>query len=229
MTVQELLVVVLRRWYILVGVLVVTACVGMLFARDDGLFVTRTAVTFEASDPGPWETDGSRETGVISLAIAVSQQVGVGSDAAAYAASDAPYYGAGIRQGVRVSVPDSGGQWQASYTRAAIIIDAVSPDRAWVERQQAEKIQAVDAAAAALQVGIPASARIDVDVEPLSTAIQQVGPSRLGQILGFTALAAVGLLIGSAAAVWGDRRAVARRIRVTRPERRRVGGKEVVR
>lgn len=226
MTVHELLVVMRRRWYVLAAVLVVTVGVGAMFVREGGMYVTKTAVTFEAPDPGAWETDGSRETGVISLALAVAQQVGEGTDSADYAASDAPYYGAGIRQGVRVSVPDSGGQWQASYTRAAIVIDVVSPDRAWVEQQQAERVRAVRAAAALLQTGIPTAVQVDVDVEPLSTAVQRVEPSRLGQLMGLAALAAVGVLAGSAAAVTVDRRATSGRVR-GRGRLRPHGGKDV--
>lgn len=211
MTVQAVLAAVLRRWYVAVAVLVLVGAVGAMFARDDGLYSTRTVVVFEIPEPGVWDTGGSRESGVIALAWAVARQASGTSGAVEYAAVDAPFYGAGIRQGVRVAVPDTGGQWEASYTRAAINIDVVSPDRAWVVEQRREKLAAVQEASVALQASFPSTMRVDMTVDRLSTAIDRVQPSRLSQLFAFTALAAVALLVGGWASVIWDQRAAARR------------------
>lgn len=211
MTIQAVFAAVMRRWYVAVAVLLLVAAAGVLFARDDGLYATRTVVVFEVPEAGAWDTGGSQESGVIALALAVAHQAGGTDDVIDYAAVDAPYYGAGIRQGVRVALPDTGGQWEASYSRAAINIDVVSPDRAWVEQQQQEKIEAVREASAALQTGLPAAIRIGATVDPLTTTIDRVQPSRLSQLFAFTALAAVALIVGSWASVVWDRRRIVRR------------------
>jgi hypothetical protein len=211
MTIQDLLAAVRRRWYVTVAILLATAALGFAFARDDGVYSTRTVMVFTVPEPGPWESAGSRESGVIALASAVATQVGGTREPVDYAAADAPYYGAGIRQGVRVGLPDSGGQWDSSYTRAAINIDVVSPDRAWVVAQQSEKLRAVSDATAALQRGISASGHVDVAVDPLTLVVEHIGPSRLSQALAAVALAAVGAIVGAGGAAWWDRRLLVRR------------------
>lgn len=206
MTIYQLLGVLLRRWYVVLLVLTLTAALGWTFARDGGLSVTRTLVTFDAPDAGPWEEGGSADSGIIVFASAVATEVNGGVAAIAYSSADAPFYGAGIREGVRVAVPDTGGQWGVVYNRAAIAIDVVSSDPAWVAERQRAAVAAVVGAARERQSGIPHRNRIIVAVEPLSETIDHVGPSRTAQVLAGGALGVAGLLVAAwIAAAWDAR------------------------
>lgn len=216
MTLYDLTRVLLRRWYVMVIVLGLTAGLGWLFLRDGGLYVTRTLVTFEAPDAGPWEEGGSADRGVIMFASAVAAEVNGGAEPVTYSQADAPFYGAGIRQGLRVALPDTGGQWEVVYNKAAITVDVVSPDRGWVEEQQTGAIRSVLAAADDRQTGMSAENRIAVAVEPLSETIEHVTPSRSGMALAAAALGAVGLLVGGWFASTADR--------LARESRERSGG-----
>jgi len=229
MTLYDIVRIVGRRWYVVGLVVALTAGIGWVFLRDGGIFVTRTLVTFEAPDSGPWEEGGSTDRGVITFAAAVAADAGGGEKPITYSSADAPFYGAGIRQGVRVTVPDTGGQWGVVYNKAAITVDVVSPDRAWVTQQQADAVRAVLAAAAARQSNVAAVNRIAVAVEPLSETIEHVEPSRTAQLLAAGALAGAGVLVGGwLAAIW-DRRATERREHVGAIEgmRREAGGSRI--
>lgn len=207
MTLYELLGVLRRRWYVMVVVIVATAALGMFFVQQGGLYVTRTIVAFESPEDGPWQTAGSADRGVIVFASAVATEINDGVSPVVYSTADAPFYGAGIRQGVRVALPDTGGQWDVAYNRAVIMIDAVSPDRAWVAEQQQLMVRAVVEAADTRQAGIPAVSRITVSVEPMSSLIEQVAPGRAPQLLAVAALGAAALLVGGWLAAAWDRRA----------------------
>ncbi|MFS0866263.1 hypothetical protein AB3M83_02880 [Microbacterium sp. 179-B 1A2 NHS] len=206
MTAYDLLRVLGRRWYVLALVVGLTVAAGWSFARDGGLHFTRTVIAFTAADSGPWEEAGSSDRGVILFASAIAAEVNGGMAPIAYSSADAPYYGAGIREGVRVSLPDTGGQWEVAYKNATIAIDVVSPDPDWVADRQQEMVAAVRSAADTRQTGIPAQNRIAVEVEPLSVTIEHVSPSRTAQLLAITALGACALLCGGWLAVTWDRR-----------------------
>lgn len=212
MSLRGLLQILRTRWYVLLAALVVTGVIGFLFARDGGLYVTRTVVTLEVPDAAPWvEEGGSKDSGVITLAAIIAQQVNGGREPVNYSSADAPYYGAGVRQGVKVGLPDTGGQWGVTYMRAAIEVNVVSPDYSWVHDNQQAALAEVLAAADAHQSGIAAASRIRVAVQPLTTTIEHVVPSRLSLVLAAGALAAVGLLVGGWAAVTVDSRSMSRR------------------
>lgn len=206
MTLYDLTRILARRWWILLLVFAVAAAGGWAFHRDGGIYVTRTIVSFEAPDAGPWEEGGSTDRGVILFASAVASDVNRGVRPVTYSQGDAPFYGAGIRQGMRITVPDSGGQWGVVYNKAAVAIDVVSPDRGWVRDHQRDAVAAVLAAAEGRQTGIGAENRIAVDVDPLSETIELVAPSRTAQVLAAAALAGAAALVGGwLASIW-DRR-----------------------
>jgi len=207
MTIQELFAAAARRWYAVAAVILVTAGLGLFFGRDGGFYATRTVVAFQVPGSGLWEEEGSRERGVIAFALAIANQLDDGAGGVKYAAVDAPYYGAGITEGVRVSLPDSGGQWEASYTRAAISVDIVDPDRGRVAAQQTEMLRDIRTAVESYQAGIPRDSRIVTSVDPLSTTIEHISPPRIGRVLGYAALGGVAVLGGCWAAVMWDRRA----------------------
>jgi hypothetical protein len=220
MALHELIAVVRARWYVVVVVLALAAGAGLIFARDGGLYTTRTVVAFVVPDDAPWDGGGSREDGVIAMALAVAAQADEGRRSVEYAAPDAPFFGAGIRQGARVGLPDTGGQWEASYASAAINIDVVSPDREWVVEQQQSLIAAVQRSTVAYQAGLASAGRVEARVEELTMTIEYVQPSRTSQVLAIAALGAVGLILGCGAALMWDRRLTARRSRARQADQR---------
>ncbi|MDN6442230.1 MAG: hypothetical protein L0K30_09525, partial [Acidipropionibacterium jensenii] len=121
--------------------------------------------------------------------------------------NDAPLYGVGIRQGLLVAIPNTGGQWSAMFSRADIEIQIVGRTREWVERTQRETIQKVFEVSRQRQGAAYTDPQkyITPTVMPLTGGIQQVTVGRPAQMMALVALMAAALLAGGWGAVIVDR------------------------
>ncbi|TQJ30603.1 hypothetical protein [Microbacterium sp. SLBN-146] len=199
MTIRELLGVVLRRWYVVVIVVLCAALATFAFMRDGGSYTTRTLVTFMLPEktifaPG----NGLDDASVIGFAGSVAQELNEGKAPRRYSEDGAPLYGAGAREQTLVTLANAGNQWVASYLRAEIEIQIVGRTEEEVTVRQAEMIDR------ALQVtdsqqdmlGIPEESRISASVVPLSLQVEHVAPNRMQQILAAAAMLAASVLVG---------------------------------
>jgi hypothetical protein len=166
--------------------------------------------------------DGSTEPGIITFAATVATEADQNGASPRYADADARAFGAGVRQGVFIGVPDVGGQWAVVYRRAVIDVDVVGPTKQWVQEQQKAALDRVITAADVQQdaIGIAAEARLLYTIEPFTDDIEYVAPGGSSQVIALGALAVAGLMVAvSAAGIWdkarlkhslrGRRRAVA--------------------
>jgi hypothetical protein len=218
-----------RRWYALLAVLAVGVLLVAFFARDGGGYTTKTVVTFllpSATTLSP--RNGSSDTSVITFARAVAAEVNNGSAATEYSSDDSPYYGAGIRQGVLLDVPNDGNQWYASYTRAEIDVQIVGRTREWVQQRQTAAVDDILASAQRLQVALGAEpgAYISVAVSPLTLAITRVSPTRTDQAEAIAAMLLAVVIVSAWSSVALDRRLRRRtwRVRIPRFQRAQMGG-----
>lgn len=220
MTVGEILAASIRRWYILIGVLACAALVTVLLARDGGGYATSTVVTFSRSATttlSPY--NGSDDSSVVAFAGAVVNAINNGSPPPPYSMSDAPYYGAGVREGIRVDLVDTGNQWQSSFSMADVEIQIVGRSLDWVSSRQDEMVALVLSFADAEQAGlsIPADDRIAANVSPLTSQIEPVSPTRSSQAAAAGAMLVVALILGAWGAVTLDRQLVKRRTATAAP------------
>lgn len=215
MTVRELLGVMLRRWYVVVAVFLGVGLFAASSISAGGVYATRTVIAFVAPGDytGPFDTDGSTQKGAIAFAASVARVINDGEEPPRYATTEAPYYGAGIREGVLVSLPSTGGQWSVSYPRAAIELQIVGPTPAWVETRQRALLDRVAELTRSQQeaMRIAPRARFQTTVEPVTTEIYHVGSGRLTTIAALAALGTVALLVGGWCAVAVDDLLPARR------------------
>lgn len=223
MVVRDILRALARRWYVLLVALLGAGALGMVFYQDGGGFVTKTAVVFSLPQTSSlMPENGVGDESVIAFAGVVATEVNGGKQPMRYAAADAPYYGAGLREGISIGLPNAGGQWVASYNSAIIEIQIVGRTREWVETKQRETLQQVLAAVSAQQAGASPDEAIKAAVEPLTMRIIEVAASRMSVILAFGALLMAALLCGGWACVRLDRALLARarmssqRIKTTR-------------
>lgn len=215
MSVSDLVRGLLRRWYLTaLVVLVVGAFGGYLFATS-GVYTTRTVVSFLLPEAAPLQQDGSREEGIIAFAASVAADVDPHTTSVRYASADAMAYGAGVREGTFVSLPDGGGQWSVSYIRADIDIQIVGATHEEVARAQTQMIADVIATADTQQdaIGVPDSSRVVYQVQPLSLAIEHVQPGRSLHALTILALTLVAIIVSMWAVSICDGRARRRRPR----------------
>ncbi|WP_345801201.1 hypothetical protein AAIB33_17315 [Microbacterium sp. AZCO] len=215
MNFSELAGIVFRRWYALVAAVIVAGVLLATFMADGGVYSSRTIVTFTLPQtsvitPGNGANDGN----VVAFAGVVAGEVNNGRAAARYSTDDAPFYGAGIREGVLIAIPNAGNQWYNDYSRAEIEIEVVGRTREWVEQRQDELVTAVLAAAEQRQASLVADSkqRIAVEVMPLTLAVQHIAPSGSQKLAAAAALAIAALLGGAWLAVRMEARA-SRRLR----------------
>ncbi len=217
MTVLDILHAALRRWYVLLLVLVLAGFLTATFFRDSGTFTSRTAVTFTLpARTTLMANSGSNDSSVIAFAGAIATEINHGRPATTYSSVDAPYYGAGVREGILVSLRNEGNQWVASFPSATIEIQIVGQTREWVKEQQQQLLTRIAYVTNALQnATVPSAAdRITATVEPTSTQIDEITPTRTTEILALAAMALAGVILGTWSAVavdlWIMRRSASR-------------------
>lgn len=215
-TVREALSAMGRRWYVLLAIVLVFAGLSYLFYKDGGTYSTRTTVTFTLPSRSTLLPEsGLGDTSIIAFAGAVATSINQGKPVQTFSDANAPYYGAGARQGVMVSMRNGGNQWITNFPTATIDIQIVGRTYQWVQARQQEALKQIIEVTAAQQAATstPESDRINATVEPLSTDIQHITPGRSEIILAGAAMAIAGLLTGCSAAVIVDRSSRTRRRR----------------
>src|SRR5580765_99241 len=203
-----------HRWYVLVTVLVCAVALMGYLLRDGGCFTTKTVVTFTlpATSSLQWD-NGTTDESVIAFASAVANEINAGQTAPRYAAADAPFYGAGVRQGVLVGLPNNGGQWSTSFAYAIIEIQIVGRTYAWVEQQQQRLLSRIEETTRAQQRGAAPRQRITATVEPLTSRILEITPTRSSKLTAYAAITIAALMVGCWGAVTLDTFAARRAVR----------------
>lgn len=212
---RQLISAMLRRWYVPVGSLLCAALFTVALANDGGIYSTKTVVSFlRPASTSLSPTNGTNDSNIIAFAAAIVQSVNNGRPAARYSMDDAPYYGAGIRQGVLVDLTNSGNQWAATFSKAEIEIQIVGRTLEWVQSQQRILVAKVVSTAESQQasVGIVPKDRISVSVVPLTTEIEYVSPAISSQLTAGAAMFGVALILAAWVAVRVDRRLLRRRL-----------------
>lgn len=214
MTMGMILSAMLRRWYVPLAVLALVVVATVMLARDGGIYTTRTVVTFmrpAATSLSP--SNGTTDSSIIAFAAAVVQETNNGRPPARYSMEDAPYFGAGVREGVLVELANTGNQWVSTIEKAEIEIHIVGRSYEWVEAKQAEILATVDRIATTQQEAVAASPenQITATVVPLTTNIGYVSPSRTSQVTAAAAMLTVATVIGAWGSVTVDRLLLARR------------------
>ncbi len=199
MTFRELVLTALRRWYVLLVVLLCATLLMLHFAQGRGAFTTRTSIDFTYPNSSALDPyNGSGDKSVIAFVAAVAQRVTGGNVDAAYGDISAPYYGAGIRQGVNVSLPNDGNQFVAIYRTARIDIQIVGPSYAWVQVKQQDMVANVLKVAETLQsdAGVSPSDQMVPTVKPSSLLISSIDPPRSTLVLAVGGMGIAALLVG---------------------------------
>lgn len=215
MTAREVLAAMLRRWYIPILALACAALVTVVLIRDGGIYSTSPVVTFmrpTATSLSP--ENGTDDLSVITFAGSVVNAVHNGRPAEPYSMGEAPYYGAGVREGIRVDLADSGNQWVSTFSRSDVEIQIVGRSLDWVESKQDEMVELVLSFADAEQAGlmVPEEDRITATVAPLTTQIEYVSASPGGQMAAAGAMLSVALILGAWGSVVVDRLFSRRRV-----------------
>jgi hypothetical protein len=213
-TVRQIVTAMRRRWYVPLAVLACFAVGTLLMAQDGGIYTTRTVVSFLRPAGTSLSPDnGTTDRSVIAFAAAVALETNDGQLPEGYSKADAPYYGAGIRQGTLVELSNIGNQWVSTVNKAEIKIDIVGRSFDWVKSRQQKLIDRALSSADSLQdaVAVPQDDRVSAFVVPLTTEIDYIAPSRRALLASSTAMLAAAILVAAWASVSVDGALVKRR------------------
>lgn len=214
MTVRQILGVVARRWYTTVVALALAAILTLMFLQDGGTYSTRAVVEFRWPGAARTELDnGFTNDSVISFADMVALRVNQGREPERYSQDEAPLYGAGVRSAEVVGMSFSGNQWVTDHPIAAVTVQVIGRSQRQVEARQSALIAEVLRTADELQqeAGAPRVDYVVPAIDPLSTTVQYIAPSRAGRLAAIAAMAIAGLIAGVGTALVWDRAARRRR------------------
>jgi hypothetical protein len=207
-TIRDIFSAMLRHWYIPLGLLACAALVTVMLVRDGGIYTTSTVVSLMRPDSTSLSpSNGTNDTSVIAFAGSVVLETNNGHPPAGYSMQDAPYYGAGIREGVLVELANSGNQWASTFDKAEVQIQIVGRTRDWVESRQKEAVGKVLRIVESRQsaVAVAPQNRIVASVVPLTAQIEYISASRSSQLAAGTAMLAVAIILGAWGSVIVDR------------------------
>lgn len=216
MTTAEVLGVVRRRWYLVAAGVLLTAAVAALVLGRSGVYVTRVDVVLlpPPSAAGAPEVVGSSED-LIAAAGLLERLVNAGRETNAATSQQVPLEGTGVRDGVLVTLPNNGGQWDYNFTSPMLSLQVAGPSRDAVLRDRAEAVRDINRTLAELQreQGAPASRMLTTHVVPEDAQVAHVTghPARAA---GATAV--VGLAVTLLLTVLADHLLLRRRGRAAR-------------
>ncbi|MET4620156.1 hypothetical protein ABIE18_001596 [Arthrobacter sp. 2762] len=126
MTPKTLLQVLRRRWYAAVAVLLIGfAGLGAIRSLDP-VYWTQAEVSFVAptGEPAYW-VPGGDVAALVPFAALVEKRVNDDSGSVNLVLSRGTLYGAGVKQGYSVTLPNTGGQWTKSFSRPVLAVQVV--------------------------------------------------------------------------------------------------------
>ncbi|WP_313356192.1 hypothetical protein [Microbacterium sp.] len=208
MTIREVFLVALRRWYTTTAALLLAGVLTVLLLQDSGIYSTRTVVEFRWPGTARIEADsGYTNESVISFAGMVATKVNEGHQPPRYSQDAAPLYGAGIREAEVVDMTFSGNQWITDHPVAAVTVNVVGRSEEQVRSQQVDLTEAILQAADDLQqaADVESTQLVVHAVQPLSTRIEYIAPTRVTQLMAFAAMGCAALMTGVGAALLWDR------------------------
>jgi hypothetical protein len=203
MTFDDAVRAVARAWWVLAAGFAVTLVVMATLLRIPGVYTAQVdLVALPPHDPAPrnvlLETTASLSPFAWMVAAEASQGATTQDTGTA-----GTLYGAGVREGFKVTVPNTGGQWNFSHDRPVISVEVVGPSEEFVESTLETLVHRVQRDAARIQseAGVDSSSTITFDPSPavLTGQVQYVGGQRM-RAAAATLATGTALSLGAAAA-----------------------------
>lgn len=206
MTLNELLRVCARRWYVMGGILALAVAGAIWSTSADAVYWSRTSVIMllPASDTGLnalTVTSGS----LINFAASVEREINGNASPPRVSSQSATLYGAGVRQGHAVSMLSTGGQWETSFQDPALSVEVVGASEREVRAEMAAVIQNINAIVTQQQEDalVPRAAFIETLTSPQGAAVTRIAGNNLRAI---PAILLLGFGVGGVVTVLVDRK-----------------------
>lgn len=188
-----------RRVLVAISALVLmvlsTAFVGWM-AQSNELYWAQSRVVFiPPSTNGDQNVLSGDYDSLVHFASMIERELNGAAQDPRLSSSDTTLFGQGVRRGVSVTLPDTGGQWQRSYSQAALEIQVVGATRHEVVAAMQKAVGTVVDTAQRRQSerGILESRRIQTAVVPQNPYVFYEGVSRGRGVIALT-LAVTGVV-----------------------------------
>jgi hypothetical protein len=205
-TFMEILRSLLRRWYVMLVALACIAAAVFMVSRIDGVYSTRVNLVFLA--PAGATSDANTlhfsSESLVNFAAVIEREYNGNTPQPRFSAVDAPIYGNGETSGVKVFLPNAGGQWTSDFRDATLVVEVVDPNRQNVAKRLNAAVEKVQALALDRQraAGAAPDQRISVLIADETSGVRFVQGST---VRAAGAIAVLGLGLGGVAAVLLDR------------------------
>lgn len=191
-----------RFWWAALGGLLLTAAAMHGVMHVDGVYWARVDVVFlRPSEPSSPNTLSRSATRVIEAASVIQREVN-GIDGTHVVSDSVTIVDEGIREGVRVQLPNAGGQLANNFNRPFLTVDVVDPTEEGAQRLLDATLAKINESLAQRQeaAGVSLASRLTTELSPPRPAISYATglPKRAAAVtalvgLGLTFAALVGL------------------------------------
>lgn len=202
MTTGDLIHVLVVRWYVTLGGLILTAVGGLVLHSGAPVFETRVDVQLLAPSSFEQAGDNNPANDLVAMAGLVERETRLSNERLAPAWPDAPLSGLGLAEGSMVVLPNEGGQFDFSFDVPVLRVKAVGPSAARAASLRDDRVADIEQTLARLQEAdrIPPEDRITTRLIPPVPPVGEVSGHR-DRALALFALLGLGLTAVAAAAV----------------------------
>jgi hypothetical protein len=152
MTFSALAVIIRRRWYAAAAVLIIGVLTLGAVRSLDPVYWTKAEVSFVAAEGQPWYFIQNADVGsLVEFAALVQRRVSSSPELTDLVVSPGTLYGAGVKHGYSVTLPNRGGQWARSFSRPVLEVQVVGSSAEMVNQQLGVVIEQIKSATVSLQ------------------------------------------------------------------------------
>ena len=188
----------MRRWYFSLAIVVLMLPVLVVAHEETGVYYSKTDVRFMAPLPIESNVFQADPLQIVPFASIVSHRFNAEDRNVHPRSTSAPLYASGVRKGHQVYLPNSGGQWQVSYSRPVITVEVVGESAEDVAAERDQIVNRISALAQATQQerDIGSQLRVTTELDLTTAFITYVGVRN-----GRAELALIFLTVGLAVGV----------------------------
>ncbi len=189
----------IRQWGIAVTVLLLMAPLIVAASQGKGIYSAKQEVVFlpppGAAAGNPLRLDSED---IVQFAAVIERRAIAKSHEPQLQTNGASLYTTGVREGYSVNLPNAGSQWEHSFKRAVVEVEAVAEDPATAEKLVAELARKISATATQEQDALGVSRSAHITTEPSAAAVSYHASSPVAAAMALVLLA-LGLGAGAAA------------------------------
>jgi len=193
MGIWDVLLTLLRRWYIALLALLIALGASYVVKSHSGVYWSRAEVTFLAPASTVYPNSlTTTSTDLIDTASLIAKHINGNATWNKLSDPAATIVGEGIYDGWAVHVPDYGGQWSRVFSRQVLDVQVSGPTEEDVRTRQEVLLGEISSQLAELQTGVAPGDRITATVVPDPPNVEEFHGSKARTLAMIWVLSAAG-------------------------------------